>query len=64
MNILAEQCVAKGTKVISCEADADVEIVNAAMALACSDKDVTIAADNTDVMIILLHWIYKQQGDL
>ena len=59
MSMLAEQCVEKGTKVIRCEADADVEIVNAAMALACSDKDVTIAADDTDSMIILLHCIYN-----
>ena len=33
------------------------------MALACSDKDVTIAGDDTDVMIILLHCIYKKRGD-
>ena len=34
------------------------------MAFAFSDKDVTIAADDTDLMIILLHCIYKQRGDL
>ena len=41
--------------VINCEGDADTQIVKEALDFVCEGREVTVVADDTDILVLLLH---------
>ena len=53
-----------GHKVIQCEEDADTQIVDAALDIACIGKVVTVVADDSDVLVLLVYFWNSEMGDI
>ena len=57
ITILLKNLQRTGNKVVECEEDADTHIVRCALELATTGVHVSVAADDTDVVLLLLyHW--------
>ena len=60
MSMLSRYLTEAGHSIKQCESDADTEIVDAALQFANHSKSVTVVADDTDILILLLHfWSYE-----
>lgn len=61
IQILIESLQRSGHKLIQAQEDADTTIVSVAVTIAASRKSVRVVADDTDVLVMLVHH-FKQEG--
>ena len=55
IKLLASHFVTQGHQVLNCEEGADTQIVTEALDVACRKENVTVVAEDTDILVLLLY---------
>ena len=56
IKLLASHLVTQGQQVLNCEEDANTQIVREAIDVACRKEDITVVAEDTDILVLLLYF--------
>ena len=56
IKLLRSHFVTQGHQVLNCEEDADIKIVREALDIACRKENVTVMAEETDILVLLLYF--------
>ena len=62
--LLSKHLRDNGHKVRQSENDADTKIVDEALQIACRGEAVTVVADDTDILVLLLHFWNSEMGQI
>lgn len=64
IKLLTSHFVTQGHKVLNCEEDADTHIMRAALDVACRKENVTVVAEDTDILVMLLYFWNTEMGEI
>ena len=64
INLLAKYFTEEGHKIYQCDGDADTTIVDVALKCALTKEAVTVVAEDTDILILLLYFWNKEMSNV
>ena len=64
MSLVSKYLEQTGNTVVKCPDDADTQIVSEAITLATEGEDVTVVADDTDVILLLVYHMKETMADI
>ena len=62
--LLSKELQKEGHAVISCDVDADIQIVNAALDIFCDNNLATVLAEDTVILFLLVYFWSSEKGDV
>ena len=64
IKLLASHFVTQGHQVLNCEEDADTQIVREALEVACRKENITVVAEDIDILVLLLYFWNTEMGEI
>ena len=64
IKLLSEQLQKEDHKVTNCDADADTNIVDAALDIICDNNIATVVAEDTNILILLVYFWNCEMADV